>query len=100
MAEVIKKAEETLETKKQRHGELDDAGPTGSTSEKISPGPEGGLLKRVQSITGIRYETLISWRKRGVKRSSHPVRLLWAVLDVLADDGTLSLVLERARKMI
>lgn len=71
----------------------------GSTSRKISPGSERGLLKRVEKDTGIRYSTLKAWDTRGLLRSTYPVRLLWAVLDVLTDDENLS-VLERARKRI
>lgn len=70
------------------------------TARKISPGTDRGLLKRVQFETGIRYETLISWRTRGLQRSSYPVRLLWAILDVLADDGTFSKVMKRAKGKI
>lgn len=70
------------------------------TARKISPGPDRGLLKRIEAKTGIRYETLVAWKTRGLPRLSYPALLLWAILDVLTDDGTLCSVVDRARKRL
>ena len=70
------------------------------TAKKISPGSDRGLLKRVERETGIRYETLVAWKNRGLPRLSYPALLLWSIFDVLADDGTLFSVIDRARKRI
>jgi len=70
------------------------------TAQRISPGKNRGCLKRVEKATGLRYETMTAWRIRGFHLVSYPCVLLWAILDVLAEEGLLDCVLKKAKKLV